>query len=1656
MHAERTHAQQWTLSSASSARLPRIANPPRLSDPSSIPLPLKDPPRRAAAPPSAPSATSAPSGGSSGNSAPAPHPVAAERGVREVYEALSAREKRKLRSALFPLRARAAESASAVWQASWGVVARLVAAELVSAAPRVRASPHFSPPSRPPPVPPSVGPHILPPNSFTPLLFVSSPTSLSLLLPTPHYSPPHITYSPPHITPHLCTTPPACCPVTSPCSAPPHPTPSSPPSPPLPLFLPSPSPPRSFQGEPGEEGGGEGAGGRRGGGCDAETHKRGEARRVEEQGQVLCVVEVLSEGVVRAGRGAVAAGEVEELVWAPFVKTHQALLSPEHWSSFVPLLLKLVARHGALLLGKRSNGRLVKNMTHWLLHCAVFAAHAAVRERALVGLLLLIADSVRESGTVAAITVSLTLSSIDLLTRPCTPLYPHHSPSSILPISPPSPDYPIPTHQATESTQLSHPTHPTHPAPSALKPPPGWRGGAHTARGAAAACVALTASDPLRPASGVSSFAPSWDPSSLPFSSPPSLLSAHAAACPPAMASAPAALPPMAQALHLGSPAVLDPAGIGPAGLPVDEPRTGPGRPRRFGRGETEARGEGGLDSWGRGIVEEGTEEEDISEKSWNGEQEVRPVRRDGEGAAGGGAARWGEQREWDKEHEERFRAVLRMVGSGTQGRRVLGAAGLGEQVLADLARRWRWGEVKALSAVLRHAVAAWQELDDMAQSAVQDRQAVVEGYLHCASACSHAPDLHVLFLLRLALAHRHLDPLGGAAEAGQCCVAAAAVALQYLLALHPHPPRDHSTTHFASGDEAVVAPGFFSRAGGQRGSHVVWGQQHVGALALVCPDLPLLAPGLLRAASNRGTVTSKRRSKGGQKSGGGSGGGGEEEESVVVVVAGRVAGYLHVNPLFIASLLEEASSLFASAGLHSFALHLQELLLPFWKAHGNFSAASRCHRRLAASYLLLTERPGGGGEEGLREGGCQQSCVHGASFFLVAFYGERFGAGFNGRQFVYKEPRWVGRARQGVVRWAGHGTAWCGEVGRARHSVVWARHSVVWCGEVGVVVGEGGRMRGTSAADLVRRLRGIYDRILGSSTSLRIITSPILTPHHLRHSQLCTVQVVPVYPAPVDPPPGLPEGEEGLREGKEGAARGDLDELFGASASGRGPLRAFQFGMPPSALAAAAAAAIEGLVEGGGEGRAGGGAGGEEGMRLLELGFGGAGGMGYGMGSGALGDASCEIADDFTSGSALGRGAVFPVWRHRMVLTVHPRFPSLQLHLPVVATHTVEASPLELVLDESMQWTRRLTQLVATWRAKTGGSLEEDGTKKGDGGRRSESGVQGYDVDEDHVLWGMGGRGRRGRRSGSGGGRGEGWGRWRVLLQVAAASLDAMDEVQALPLLRSLKERPAGGGGGGGGGGRSKGTYKAGEAYTDTGRGLERGKGAKGGGEGGGAGEGSRGGWRWAEGVASQHVVRAMGEVVAAAEAAREGVEGVGKPLAPLLAWLEDAALATPPETLAALARYGLLDGGTGGDVTGGGVGVCYARGEEGEDEGSSAAAAAAAAVDGAAGGDATPGGAHPTPRELAREREQRKAEREIAAVAALAAAAAAGGEEAVRVGNALTDYVEALSAVVQAHEREMGWGDEEAHEEVKARAKGMMEELYLYVPGIRPWALV
>eukprot|EP00897_Mesotaenium_endlicherianum_P000047 jgi/Mesen1/10042/ME000073S09325 len=78
-------------------------------------------------------------------------------------------------------------------------------------------------------------------------------------------------------------------------------------------------------------------------------------------------------------------------------------------------------RQSAALFGRAREGRLLLDTCVWLLHVAVFAAQEPLRDKALIGLLLLIADSVREHRTVAPMTVLLTLAVHRLLKRPTAP-----------------------------------------------------------------------------------------------------------------------------------------------------------------------------------------------------------------------------------------------------------------------------------------------------------------------------------------------------------------------------------------------------------------------------------------------------------------------------------------------------------------------------------------------------------------------------------------------------------------------------------------------------------------------------------------------------------------------------------------------------------------------------------------------------------------------------------------------------------------------------------------------------------------------------------------------------------------------------------------------------------------------------------------------------------------------------------------------------------------------------------------------------------------------------------------------------------------------------------------------------------------------------------
>ena len=152
-------------------------------------------------------------------------------------------------------------------------------------------------------------------------------------------------------------------------------------------------------------------------------------------------------------------------------------------------------------------------------------------------------------------------------------------------------------------------------------------------------------------------------------------------------------------------------------------------------------------------------------------------------------------------------------------------------------------------------------------------------------------------------------------AEAAQCAVAAAGIAMQYLVAL-----------------PQIAAP-----AGEQPGARLrrAWDQRHVDSLRRICPEVPEVGPGLLRAARLQATTKRKKRrsvvnlddtasdSTGSSASGRNGEMRGKDGEEEYCVLLGRVAGYSKVSEDYVAELLQEASELFAGAGLHCLSVEV-------------------------------------------------------------------------------------------------------------------------------------------------------------------------------------------------------------------------------------------------------------------------------------------------------------------------------------------------------------------------------------------------------------------------------------------------------------------------------------------------------------------------------------------------------------------------------------------------------------------------------------------------------------------------------------------------------------------------------------------------------------
>lgn len=148
----------------------------------------------------------------------------------------------------------------------------------------------------------------------------------------------------------------------------------------------------------------------------------------------------------------------------------------------------------------------------------------------------------------------------------------------------------------------------------------------------------------------------------------------------------------------------------------------------------------------------------------------------------------------------------------------------------------------------------------------------MVDSYLQCSAACAHVPDLRIRWLLLLGEAHQELDA-GGVAEAAQCAVAAAGVAMQYLAGFQETGRTPGSA---ATGDAEERSPRSSpGDGGGGQGAQaptqglsqltearLAWGWEaaQVEALRRLCPELPEVSAGLLRAARAQASLKPLRQ----------------------------------------------------------------------------------------------------------------------------------------------------------------------------------------------------------------------------------------------------------------------------------------------------------------------------------------------------------------------------------------------------------------------------------------------------------------------------------------------------------------------------------------------------------------------------------------------------------------------------------------------------------------------------------------------------------------------------------------------------------------------------------------------------------------------------
>lgn len=332
------------------------------------------------------------------------------------------------------------------------------------------------------------------------------------------------------------------------------------------------------------------------------------------------------------------------------------------------------------------------------------------------------------------------------------------------------------------------------------------------------------------------------------------------------------------------------------------------------------------------------------------------------------------------------------------------------------------------------------------------DRVLVSENCLAISKTCLHVPDLSIHWLVRLSQSYTEGYSEVFLPEAAQCLVACASITIQHLLrwtncpvwgaehlrtlqkicpdmpVIFPNllkagrekisPSKSFVATHFQLGIGALSVKSDMDADCHESCRHhqTIFGDRSVELGGAVFPtDTHLLEEKVRNKLANALIQISKERhSEDGSEDGSfglkkrasseyfRSSWKAKPSRSVhdIGKDISRVIGFSEVTVERVLQHLHAASELFRRAGFTEAAAELIEVAIPVYKCRHDYKEVIKCHSVLASicnSMCLQAEM-------------WEEPTID-AVYFRVGFLGDRFGSRLAGKQFVYREDRWVLKA---------------------------------------------------------------------------------------------------------------------------------------------------------------------------------------------------------------------------------------------------------------------------------------------------------------------------------------------------------------------------------------------------------------------------------------------------------------------------------------------------------------------------------------------------------------------------------------------------------------------------------------------------------------------